>query len=237
MTTKVRVVLSSLALLAATGCSTAPFQLALWNPVQIVAHGEDVHGVRMTILYGRNREVEGLDVSVGFARSQQMTGVQLGALFNGGENMNGVQISGLGGLYYGDVTGVQIGALANVCKNMTGVQIGAVSGSQSNMTGVQIGVINSAKNMTGVQIGGAISNGCIGNVTGAQIGPWFNTCEGDVAGAQIGGLLNYARSLNGVQIGVINIVEDQWLPFVPLINFSFSSGDAERQPAAQKPEP
>jgi hypothetical protein len=260
MTAKVGVMLSSLAFLAAAGCSTAPFQLALWNPAQIVNDEEDVHGARATVLYGRNGDVRGLDAGLGFARSQQMTGVQangvgnwcdedavgtqIGGLLNVCENITGSQIGVLFNGCKGGVAGVQIDGMGNVCMgDMTGVQVsGLANACHGDVTGVQIsGLANGwCKNMTGIQIGGM--NWCAENMTGVQIGGIANICRPEqgvdgpaasVSGLQVA-LINYAQRLDGVQIGLINIVKGQWFPFVPLINFSFSTRDAEPQPATPK---
>jgi hypothetical protein len=291
MTAKVGVMLSSLAFLAAAGCSTAPFQLALWNPAQIVNDEEDVHGARATVLYGRNGDVRGLDAGLGFARSRQMTGVQANGVGNWcDEDAVGTQIGGLLNVCKGNVAGVQIGGVSNGSENVTGVQIGGLLNVCENITGSQIGVLfNGCKGgVAGVQIDG-MGNVCMGDMTGVQVSGLANACHGDVTGVQISGLangwcknmtgiqiggmnwcaenmtgvqiggianicrpeqgvdgpaasvsglqvalINYAQRLDGVQIGLINIVKGQWFPFVPLINFSFSTRDAEPQPATPK---
>ena len=39
-------------------------------------------------------------------------------------------------------------------------------------------------------------------------------------GLQIG-IINKVKSAKGIQFGLINVIEDGWIPFLPLVNFSF----------------
>jgi len=55
-----------------------PINLALFNPVQIVPETEDVNGLRLSLLYGKNRNMTGLDVSLVGVNSGLFQGVQLG---------------------------------------------------------------------------------------------------------------------------------------------------------------
>lgn len=135
-----------------------PFQLSLWNPVQLFGEQRDVYGLRLNILYGKNRDVYGLDLGIG-NRSHNIYGIQVGYvnLFDG--NVWGIQIGGanLRGWFESeiktnDVTGIQIGGV-NEAHDLTGFQLGAVNIAE-RVKGVQIGVVNYCKQMTGIQIGG-----------------------------------------------------------------------------------
>jgi hypothetical protein len=93
----------------------------------------------------------------------------------------------------------------------------------------------------GLQIGG-ICNLVRPPVRGVQIAGIFNIARDDMHGLQLSVLVNHTRSLSGVQIGLININRDGWLPICPLINIGFGGGaerPVEEKPAApaRSPEP
>ena len=122
---------------------------------------------------------------------------------------------------FSDMTGVQLGGLLSGAIDVTGVQLGGLLAAGGDVTGVQLGgLLARADDMVGVQISGVAT-----------------VSDDDATGLQIA-LMNRAKSLSGVQIGLINIVKDQWVPFVPFVNFSFGGfDDAEQQPAKRERVP
>jgi len=48
-----------------------------------------------------------------------------------------------------------------------------------------------------------------------------------VTGLQIGALVNKADSVAGLQIGLLNINKNGWLPFFPILNFGFGHAEEE----------
>jgi hypothetical protein len=56
-------------------------------------------------------------------------------------------------------------------------------------------------------------------MSGLQIG-LYNRAASSGSGFQIG-VVNYAGSFRGVQIGLVNIIEDNRIPFLPIFNASF----------------
>lgn len=112
-------------------------------------------------------------------------------------DMRGLQIASVN-VAEGAMTGVQLGAIANVAGAQSkGFQLSAVNVGHS-YTGGQVGFVNVGRELTGVQFGGV-------NVgTGA-------------AGAQVGGV-NIATRLSGYQFGAINIADELDGEAIGLVN-------------------
>ena len=112
----------------------------------------------------------------------------------------------------GDSKGFSIGLLWNYAEDYTGVQFGVVNYASGNFVGWQDAFVNVTQ---GSFIG--FQSGCInyaGSLTGLQLG-----------------FLNYAKTANnGLQIGMINIIQDnEWFSDFPedlakgmvFVNWSF----------------
>jgi len=97
--------------------------------------------------------------------------------------------------------GIQSGWINDCDWFMRGMQIGG--GNFAPVHGIQVGLFNIAET----------SSACL------QFGA-LNIGDGTLYGAQLG-VINYANSLSGIQIGVVNIIKESEHPFVPLINWSF----------------
>lgn len=144
--------------------------------------------------------------------------------FNGG--LDGVEFSGLAGLLKGDMSGVQFAGLVNTAGgNVRGLQAaglvnvggGTLNGLQlSGLTSIQGGDIRGAQisglagiggnSMQGAQISGLVS--VAGDtLKGIQINGLAGIVTGSIKGAQISGLFNYAKTLDGVQIGLFNYAD------------------------------
>jgi hypothetical protein len=129
-----------------------PFQVAVFNPLQVFVEEDGVKGARVSAGYGQNADISGIDV--GFVGvSGTMTGLQINAGYNGPENLDGLQISSLNQV--GDrVRGVQLGGVISYAEEAVGLQIAGLHSRAESMTGVQIaGMVNEAEELTGVQIG------------------------------------------------------------------------------------
>ena len=63
--------------------STAHFQFSVFNPVQLVDEKENVAGLRLTLLYGKNADISGIDLGLGITHSKNITGIQIGGIGNG----------------------------------------------------------------------------------------------------------------------------------------------------------
>jgi len=111
------------------------FNLALVTPIQIFPAEQDIGGVRLNVIYGRNANLSGLDVGIANHIVDKGEGVQWGA----------VNISG-------SFVGWQ-NAWVNVTEeNFEGFQSAFVN-SAGRISGLQFGLVNYAKRANGVQIG------------------------------------------------------------------------------------
>lgn len=136
----------------------SPFQLSLFNPIQIVPENESVSGIRLNLIYTKNVNVTGFD----FGLVNVTTGKQLG---------------------------VQWGGVNVTDGGVTGWQSGFVNISRGNSVGLQTAFVN-------------------------YHGGHFNGLQFSV--------VNYAATLEGLQLGLINIIgEGGFLPVFPIFNFDF----------------
>lgn len=131
---------------------------------------------------------------------------QAAGLFNiVGGNFNGLQAAGLHNNVLGNVTGFQAAGISNYNNhNMYGFQAaGIYNHVRDSVEGFQAaGIANfSGKKTTGMQVAG------IGNVTAQTMN-----------GVQVAGIFNYAKKLNGLQVGLINISDSSNGYSIGLIN-------------------
>ena len=185
----------------AYGAEYTPLQLSLVNPIQLFPEETSVHGLRINLIYGVNKEVNGLDFGPINRTTGTTKGLQIGAFPYGGvnitENLVGLQ---LGGAWAG----------ANFASGeVTGVQISGIFGG-----------INTAGDLHGVQIAGVfIGINLAKDTKGLQLATLYNQAEA-MQGLQFG-LVNVCKRMNGVQIGLVNVIQESKLPFFPIINASF----------------
>ena len=195
-------------------------QLSLYDPIQMVSADSSVMGFRLTVINGANKDVTGLDIPllVGHTSGSQV----------------GLQIGGLLSVIKGDLLGAQIINSGSVEGEMRGLQLGAQLHAGSGV-GLQLGLMNSVTKFRGVQIGAMLTQ--VEDLKGLQIGfinslqPDVQLHEGDGAGVQagvinsvkkfrgvqIGAIVNMADELKGLQIGLININKNGFLPIFPLV--------------------
>lgn len=184
-----------------------PVQLGVFGPDFAVPPGVhySVHGVVFNPLFADVANVYGLEMGgLTVVANNDMWGVQFaGVAANGGE-VCGVQFAGLGAEITKNTTGIQFGGLFSETQHdMTGVQFGGVyADTKGKMVGAQFGCFGIAKSMFGVQL-------CLCNIAT------------DAQGLQFG-VINYARRMtSGVQVGVINVIENSNVPFFPIVNWKF----------------
>ncbi|MBL7766691.1 MAG: carboxypeptidase-like regulatory domain-containing protein [Chitinophagaceae bacterium] len=139
--------------------------------------------------------------------------------------VNGVSINLIGG-YAGGTSLIEIGGLFNIDrKDVKSCQIGGLF----NLVGGQ---------MDGVQIS-SLYNETKDTVKGTQISGLVNLARKHVKGLQIATLVNKAKSIEGVQIGFINITDSQQGTSIGLINISRGKkrhiGFLVRWPRKQRP--
>ncbi len=135
-----------------------PFQLSLFDPIQIVPNNESVSGIRLNLIYTKNVNVTGFDMGL-------------------------VNVT----------TGKQLG-----------VQWGGVNVTDGGFTGWQSALVNISR----------------GNFVGLQTS-WVNYHGGHFNGLQFS-IVNYTETLEGLQLGLINIIgKGGFLPVFPIFNFDF----------------
>ena len=119
-------------------------------------------------------------------------------------------------------------------ESVSGLRFNLIYGKNANVTGLDLGLVNQTTGMeNGVQWGGV--NLTDGGVTGWQAG-FVNISKGNSVGLQTGAvnhhqghfhglqfsIVNYAATLKGLQLGIINIIgEGGFLPVFPIFNFDF----------------
>jgi hypothetical protein len=182
----------------------AAFQLALWNPVQIVDAERSIRGFRCSLFAGVNHDLEGLDISV-------LAGEANGAVV-------GYQTALMLNLVGGDFDGHQSALLNVVGGDFSGFQLG-FSGSftSGHVRGLQWSVAggSSAGGLTGLQLSGFVN--ITARASGTQAAGLINVATG-MKGLQASALINIAEELRGVQLGLLNFNRNGFLPFFPIFN-------------------
>ena len=163
------------------------------------------------LINGINGNVHGAQFAgLGNYVCRDVSGAQFAGLANINKGtLNGCQFGGLANLSHGNAYGAQFAGLINTSSSFKGFQSsGLINIVNGDLDGTQTsGIINYAKGgvRTG-QISGLIniSGGTQGKL---QLAGLVNIASGNTKGAQISGLVNYSHTLNGVQIGLINITD------------------------------
>lgn len=111
----------------------------------------------------------------------------------------------------------------------------SIYGVNSGMTGLDLGIWNETRSQTQVGLQWGIVGKSLGGFQGWQANAvnissnmfegfqsgWVNHHSGKFSGLQIA-IVNYADAMNGIQIGLINIIKKGgFMPWFPLFNFSF----------------
>lgn len=110
---------------------------------------------------------------------------------NGG--VSGVEIGGLTNFNRGDVFGIQLAGIGNFnFGKTTGLMLAGIANISSDET-------------KAIQLSG-IYNASTNTSSGVQVA-LINTTHGDYKGLQAG-VINYAKKMHGVQMGVVNVIED-----------------------------
>lgn len=144
------------------------------------------------------------------------TNVVLGIVDNHTPTVHGVSLAigssrvdemwGLSGAWIyarsNELRGVQ-GAIYNVTNDVKGATFSVVDYNKGTFVGAQFGLVNLSNNMKGLQWG------------------FYNQAE-RLTGLQLG-FVNYIKRIDrGLQIGLVNIIEQNgWLPVMVLVNGKF----------------
>ncbi len=203
---------------------------------------DKINGIQIASLINLSAELRGIQISlIGNSFEDSMGGFQLALVNTGHGKVKGAQV-GAANLVKGAVVGAQVSWLGNVAvQEMTGVQlsgIGIIGENYSKeVTGVQIALPallggNGAARLHGVQISATLLpigltdkphdwfwSNVAAEATGVQIG-LFGNYAGSMKGLQVG-LVNCCETMQGVQIGLVNVIRDNPMPFFPLVHVSF----------------
>lgn len=176
----------------------ATLQVSLWESVQIVDQRRSVHGFRLVLPYGRNRDLHGADLGIVGRLDGDLVGAQLSVAGIVDGNVKGVQYNWLLSTAGGRVEGLQWSGV-----NMAG-----------SFEGAQLGIINYVENPSvGARLG--FANIALAEMVGADLGAVNYAAR--VEGVQIG-FVNVTEHLHGVQIGLVNVAPNGFLPVFVLFN-------------------
>ncbi len=129
-----------------------------------------------------------------------ITGIDLG-IGSKTETLSGVQLDLIFAQTEYELKGVSFAWIINLANDVYGAQFGLLAKAE-NIAGAQFGFVNmSNREISGLQFG------------------LFNQAE-YIHGAQIG-FVNYARTIEGLQVGILNIAENGWFPAMVLVNGRF----------------
>ncbi len=209
-----------------------------------VGAGRNMKGINLGGLgAGAGGDVKGITIGLlGAGAGGNMVGINVGGLGTGaGGNLGGLNVGGLGVGAGGDVWGLSIGGLGMAGGgNVTGINLSLLGvGAGGHLKGISIaGLGVGAPAVTGLQVA-LLSGGEV--VEGITLAPAyfrihggentymkglsvsaFNHIMGDQFGVAIG-IFNYAYSVRGFQLGVLNHVKNNppGLRWLPVFNTSF----------------
>ncbi len=205
--------------------------------------GEDITGINIGGLgAGAGGSIKGINIGgLGAGCGKNLKGFNFGGLGVGaGEDVWGITIGGIGAGAGDNMTGLNIGGVGlGAGKRLAGVNLAGFGlGAGEELSGVSLagfaagsvrvrglamaGGFVGGKDIRGVFIAGA----CVhvprdGRMTGFAASP-FNFIKGSQNGVSIG-IVNYAWSVKGAQIGLVNIVRSnpRYLRILPIFNSSF----------------
>ena len=113
------------------------------------------------------------------------------------------------------VTGIDVG-IVSAGSDIQAVRVNLVNIADYHFSGLEVGLFNHDEALSGLSVG--LFNAVDGDGSGIQIGV-FNKANA-MTGMQIG-LFNQAVTLRGIQIGLINLIDDGPLTFFPVIYMAF----------------
>ncbi len=153
-----------------------------------------------------------------------VNGVEIGGIFNiVKKDVKDFQVAGIFNEVGGKVNGVQLAGLHNsVLDSVKGMQVAGFNNTvKAPLYGLQLsGFNNSAWGpVKGAQVAGAI-NSNRNNIKGFQLAGVGNINRQKAKGAQLACLFNYAKKLEGFQLGIINIADSSFGYSMGLINIS-----------------
>jgi hypothetical protein len=196
-----------------------PLETHFWHP-------NPIKRVSFNVLVGSSGGIDGIELGGGInivrgdVRGLQAailgnvlgggaSGLQLAGVANMvGGDVRQVQLAGITNLVDGDVSAVQAAGFVNIAGgDVAHFQAAGIANSVAGeVRGLQAaGIANIDGGLRGVAIAG-VANVATGDVHGLQVASMFNGA-GTIDGAQIG-LVNVAGKVSGVQVGLVNVAEE-----------------------------
>ena len=187
--------------------------------------------------WGLNRwDVYGLDINLFYSDAPIMYGLDIGGLAELTRNKaKGLLVGGLANVAFDDVYGLRATVGLNYCaKGVWGAEVGLV-GYRDNLHGLDVELLGAfQRTVCGMQVGGlatiateesyGFNAAGLANLAktayGLQFALLFNYTT-ELHGAQIS-LVNYTDACpSGFQIGLVNIIMQNRLKFLPIVNGYF----------------
>ncbi len=173
--------------------------------------GKITNYVSVNATVGLSYGIKGVDLSgaASIVRAD-LRGAQIaGAASYVGGDMKGAQFAGAVNTTFGNSTGSQIAGALNVNRGkFKGMQVAGAANNALDIKGIQMaGAVNWSEELRGLQLAGAL-NYAHGSARGLQVAGAVNYVKDEMSGLQVAGFLNYAYTLSGVQIGVVNVVNE-----------------------------
>lgn len=208
----------------------SPLQVSIWHPAQMVPDDWNIYGLRLNLLYGKNKNVWGFDLGFANTTENKVRGIQAG-LINGPGDFGGIGLGGINSTRR--VNGLQGGVFSVAEERLNGIQLSVVFNESPVVRGLQLNAPvfgNFAEDVVGAQISAGltcnqaetvrgiqasiVTNNVDQSIKGCQASIFYNFAE-RISGIQFG-LFNYAKDLKGLQIGLANMEDDSKIPFMPL---------------------
>jgi hypothetical protein len=187
-----------------------------------VAGGGSMHGLTVAgVGVGMGGSLNGLTVAGvglgvgGSIRGLTVTGIGIGS----GGDISGINLAGVGIGSGGKVSGLTItGVGVGARKGVDGVTISGVGIASTSVRRIAVAPFIGTADARGLLIAPAYLRLTEGEIRGISVSS-VNDIRGHQRGLAIG-IVNYARSLKGMQLGLINIVNDDRGPKVlPVVNW------------------
>ncbi len=192
-------------------CEIMPVQFTFFYPIGSngIQAPQIENNFSLNALYGLNGGVNGAEIG-GLVNINQgnVNGFQAGGIANLTKGAaNGIVLAGIANVVTDSSKGILVAGISNVVgDSAAGFQIAGISNTvNGTFDGGQVAGIVNVNNgaVNGFQIGG-ISNVTNGDFNGFQLSGIANLSHGKTRGAQVG-FINYARCMNGLQLGFLNI--------------------------------
>ena len=213
-------------------CAEPDYYAALcaWAPGQIPSSSSSViWGIRGTLFYGDCMRMNGLDLAIGANRTRErFDGLGIALIYNHANSLAGMEL-GYANVVERESYGLQVGVWNHAGEGY-GEQRGIVNTS-GYCAGLQDGFFNWADDLAGVQCGAF--NIVYNEMFGAQFDAWWNHANAGY-GVQWGvvntadyfagfqcGLFNWANDLDGLQLGLVNVIVNQSIFVFPFVNLGF----------------